>query len=49
MNIDGSENDLFIANNYEEVDEIVAEADQIVTEAYNDKKSWYWDCERESR
>ena len=33
LNIDGSEDDLFIANNDEEVEEIVAEADQMVAEA----------------
>ena len=33
LNIDWSEDDLFIANNDEEVDEIVAEADQMVAEA----------------
>ena len=32
LNIDGSEDDLFIANNDEEVKEIVAEADQMVEE-----------------
>ena len=38
MNIDGSEDDLFIANNDEEVEEIVAEADQMVEEANNEEK-----------
>ena len=38
LNIDGSEDDLFIANNDEEVDEIVAEADQMVAEADNEEK-----------
>ena len=39
MNIDGSEDDLFIANNDdEEVEEIVAEADQMVAEADNEEK-----------
>ena len=38
MNIDGSEDDLFITNNDEEVEEIVAEADQMVEEADNEEK-----------
>ena len=38
MNIDGSEDGLFIANNDEEVEEIVAEADQMVAEADNEEK-----------
>ena len=38
LNIDGSEDDLFIANNDEEVEEIVAEADQMVEEADNEEK-----------
>ena len=38
MNIDGSEDDLFITNNDEEVEEIVAEADQMVAEADNEEK-----------
>ena len=39
LNIDGSEDDLFIANNDEkEVEEIAVEADQIVAEADNEEK-----------
>ena len=39
MNIDGSEDDLFIANNDdEEVEENVAEADQMVAVAKNEEK-----------
>ena len=41
MNIDGIEDDLFIANNdEEEVEEIVAEADQMVAEADNEEKAY---------
>ena len=38
LNIDGSEDDLFIANNDEEVEEIVAEVDKMVSEADNEEK-----------
>ena len=39
LNIDESEDDLFIANNDEEkAEEIVAEADQMVAEADNEEK-----------
>ena len=38
MNTDGSEDDLFIANSDEKIEEIVAETDQLVAEADNEEK-----------